>query len=776
MLKRLGIFTLLTLLLGSVWSVEAGQVYRARLASGSLDPVTDNNPTILATSCPNGTLATSISPLTITGQASDNSSVSVSCTNDKGGACVVTGTTSWSASVTLAADDTNTITFTASDGSPPNGTASCVVTYTTPDPTDPVLTITGPTSNPDYGSTTLTNLVMSGTCQDNVACTQVRCQVNSGPWVTDSSVANGWSLTVSLSVGSNIVSCEGFDAQNNAGTASMTAERTIDTGTPVVTITALNDVAYSGPITTTTGAVKFSGTATDAGGVVRVRIFPCDASAFALQNSAAQSVTNTNGNPPDPTNWTWSRSNKRVALGTHTYCARAWDGDGNMGEATPVTITYTAPVIIHTSTAGVPPARQNTAWSYKVYAEQGTGSVVWDNGSGGSTFADGDCAGLSISEVQDGAYEAALISGTPTGLGNCSLTLRATDNGNSALWNATLVIQSGALTGPHEHYDALVAHGTSNGNLVINNSFRTTADRAAAGISSTSPYWTTTADGNWGRLEFDEVQYSGFTSIAAHIYFGPTKPTYADGSVLYHWEMMWGPGLMSFQCLGGSGNQFQSSYSHKEAQAPTDRSSDPGTDHTIYTEMQVGFYNGDGQAADCAHVGEAGWRFYGEEPRSDTGVKLMPDKQQPGVPTCGTPASNENYPLKMYTVYTITLLVEIGKSEADFSEWAACANAAALRSGSYYRITAWIQGEFDTAPTRQLWLVPNDYFKDRTQTPFYDRLSGWWGEYDTSSNAGALLGLSTDSYIYTRNVIALRNYTLPATPETDTLIFRQPRR
>ena len=102
------------------------------------------------------TLATTTTPLaSLSGTASDNVGVTqVTWVNDRGGSGTATGTTSWSVSNIALSSGANVLTVTARDAAGNLGTDVLTVTYTPPDTTLPVATITGPTSAATFATTT----------------------------------------------------------------------------------------------------------------------------------------------------------------------------------------------------------------------------------------------------------------------------------------------------------------------------------------------------------------------------------------------------------------------------------------------------------------------------------------------------------------------------------------------------------------------------------------------------------------------------------------------
>ena len=81
------------------------------------------------------------------------------------------------------------------------------------DITDPVVTITGPTSSATY-ATSSTPLTVSGTCTDNINCASVSCSNSAGGSGTATGTGS-WSQNLVLTAGENVITCTGVDAAAN---------------------------------------------------------------------------------------------------------------------------------------------------------------------------------------------------------------------------------------------------------------------------------------------------------------------------------------------------------------------------------------------------------------------------------------------------------------------------------------------------------------------------------------------------------------------------------
>ena len=203
------------------WTVAAGDT--------TAPAVSITTPTSVAT------YTTSTTPLTVGGTASDAVGVTqVTWANDRGGSGTATGATfiKLASGITLLAGS-NVITITARDAAGNTSTDSLTVTYTAPDTTAPVATITTPTSVTTFTAST-TPLTVGGTASDAVGVTQVT-------WANDrggSGTAIGttsWSASgITLLGGSNVITITARDAAGNTSTDTLTVTYTApDTTAPV---------------------------------------------------------------------------------------------------------------------------------------------------------------------------------------------------------------------------------------------------------------------------------------------------------------------------------------------------------------------------------------------------------------------------------------------------------------------------------------------------------------------------------------------------------------
>jgi hypothetical protein len=168
------------------------------------------------------TFATSVATLSLRGTASDNVGVTrVTWSNNRGGSGTATGTTNWSALVTLQGGS-NVLTVTARDAAGNTATDTITATYSATDTTKPVINIT----NPESASLTLSadSLTVRGTASDNVGVTQVRWR-NSLGWDGVATGTSNWSAIVKLWKGVNVITFTVRDAAGNTVTKSITVTK-----------------------------------------------------------------------------------------------------------------------------------------------------------------------------------------------------------------------------------------------------------------------------------------------------------------------------------------------------------------------------------------------------------------------------------------------------------------------------------------------------------------------------------------------------------------------
>ena len=201
------------------------------------DPVDTEDPVVLIVD-PDPELLHSVdtTPVVITGTASDNIGVTVvTWANSRGGGGSATGTTSWTAVVPLA-EGANTITITAHDAAGNTGIDDIYIELNYDPPpadTDPVVTITIPTSSPT-AAVSVTPLSLGGTAEDDVGVTGVEWSNSRGGGGNVTGIEN-WTQDVPLYEGVNVITITATDTELNTGDDVITVTYTAPTAPPTPT-------------------------------------------------------------------------------------------------------------------------------------------------------------------------------------------------------------------------------------------------------------------------------------------------------------------------------------------------------------------------------------------------------------------------------------------------------------------------------------------------------------------------------------------------------------
>jgi hypothetical protein len=186
------------------------------------------------------------------------------------------------------------------------------------DTTPPTVSISSPTA----GANATGTITVSGLATDNMGVTKVELWVDGvlNTSTTSPSYGFGWN-SASVTNAAHTLTVKAYDAAGNVGQASVgvTVANVIvpDTQPPTVAITSPTNGAHVAPNT------KINVSASDNVGVSQVSIYIDGVLKYT--GSAA----------PYTYNW----STKKVASGTHTITANAWDKAGNVGSASPISVT-----------------------------------------------------------------------------------------------------------------------------------------------------------------------------------------------------------------------------------------------------------------------------------------------------------------------------------------------------------------------------------------------------------------------------------------------------
>jgi hypothetical protein len=341
-------------------------------------PDTTNPAVAITGPTSSATHATSVTPMTLSGTASDNVGVTqVIWSNDRGGSGTASGTASWSATGVVLQSGANVITVTARDAAGNTAADTLTVTYTPPDTTSPGVAINTPTSASTYTSGGAT-MSLGGTASDNVGVTQVTWANNRGGNGTATGTTS-WSVaSITLQDGSNTLTVTARDAAGNTATDILTVTYNApDTTAPVVTIT---QPTSSSTFSTTGTTASVSGTASDAVGVTQVT--------WANDRGGNGTATGTTS---------WSVSGITLQNGSNVITINARDAAGNTATDT-LTISSTQPLTLSSLTAnqtspqlvGTPvtftavAANGTAPYSYKWWVFDGANWTVLQNWTSGS--------------------------------------------------------------------------------------------------------------------------------------------------------------------------------------------------------------------------------------------------------------------------------------------------------------------------------------------------------------------------------------------------------
>jgi len=301
---------------------------------------------------------------------------SVSWVSDRGGSGTATGTSNWSIPVVGLQVGNNVITVTARDAAGNAGTDVLTVTYTVPDTTVPVVTITGPTTGSSY-STSSSTMTISGTGSDNVGVTAVTWSTDRGSSGTASGTTNWTASSVALQGGANVVTVTARDAAGNLGRATLTVTYTPpDTSAPTISI--LGPTSASS-YNTTSSVVTLGGTSSDNMGV-----------------TAVTWASNRGGSGFSSGTTNWSVPSVSLQGGSNVITMTAQDAAGNKGTAV-LTVNYTVPdTTLPVVTITGPTSADTYATNSPSFSIGGTASdnvgvtqVTWQNSLGGSGTATG---------------------------------------------------------------------------------------------------------------------------------------------------------------------------------------------------------------------------------------------------------------------------------------------------------------------------------------------------------------------------------------------------
>ncbi|HWR26690.1 MAG TPA: Ig-like domain-containing protein, partial [candidate division Zixibacteria bacterium] len=342
------------------------------------------------------------SAITVTGTTSDDGGVSmVEIRVGTGSWQTASGTTSWSAPITLS-EGQNTIFARAIDIAGRIRETSVTVTS---DTTFPAIAITSHSNGQKLNASAIT---VTGTASDNDGLSTVEIRVGTGSWQTAQGTSP-WSAQVTLSEGQNIIFARAIDTAGNVQETSVTV--TSDTTLPAIAI-----ISHSNGQKLNASAITVTGTASDNDGVNTVEI--------RVGAGSWQTASGT-------TSWSAPIT---LSDGQNTIFARAIDIAGNVQE-TSVTVTSDT----------IPPAMAITSHSN---GQKLNASIITVTGTAS------DNIGLNTVEVRVGAGSWQTAQGTSSWSAQVTLSegqniifARATDMvGNTRETTLTVNLDTGVPT------------------------------------------------------------------------------------------------------------------------------------------------------------------------------------------------------------------------------------------------------------------------------------------------------------------------------------------
>ena len=190
--------------------------------------------------------------------------------------------------------------------------------YVTPDTSAPIVSITSPAD----ASTVAGTIDVSVSATDNVGVTKIELYVDTQLVAQSSSASAIFSLnTLNYPDGAHTLQARAYDAAGNVGTKSISVtvknSTTADTTVPVATITS---PANNAQVTSPTQKIYVTGT--DNVGVVKLELY-IDGKFFGSSTSSSA---------------VFSWNTVKVAKGSHTLGAYAFDAAGNVGASALVTV------------------------------------------------------------------------------------------------------------------------------------------------------------------------------------------------------------------------------------------------------------------------------------------------------------------------------------------------------------------------------------------------------------------------------------------------------
>ena len=176
------------------------------------------------------------------------------------------------------------------------------------DTQNPTVAITYPTGGSLISNS---NIVVSGTSNDDIRVTSVRVRLNQAALWSTAAGTNSWGIPLTLIPGTNVIEAQSFDASGKSSSiASVNVELELGGDETNPTVSVIH--SPNNPLTTDT--VTLTATASDESGISQIRIFVND----VLTRTCTFTTT-------------CATSARTYSIDTHTYYAEAVDGAGNVG-------------------------------------------------------------------------------------------------------------------------------------------------------------------------------------------------------------------------------------------------------------------------------------------------------------------------------------------------------------------------------------------------------------------------------------------------------------
>lgn len=578
-------------------------------------------------------------------------------------------------------------------------------------PPNPAVLILLPTTQDTY-STSASALTLSGSCQDDVACTSVTWSC--ATCTTTSGTATGtasWSFSVTLASGANTITVTGHDASANTGTDTLTATYSAsDASPPTPTITTNGGSNYS----VTTGTTSLAGTCSDNVGCTNITV----------------SLTDGSGTCTGTSSWT---CNDIALKPCTTSCANTitvtgFDQAGNTGTDS-IVVTQNVPLSI--TTVSLNACTLNVACTLYVDATGGDGVYTFTKQTGSwltgspafaitTTSNRGVITGTCTSGGETQAVTFRVTDGALTTADSGSITLRCTDPATSTYFQTI-----SALAAAQAITDCVTTGDTKGCSLQRQSQL----DILAQNPNDPQAY-TYDAAANAAKLTWLRTDASPKSTIRI-----PVHQT--TGTLLFIWDIKYGISWARSACGGNIPDALAAAYSHKEFQLA--HSADGTGEGTIFFENKTYFDTTSPYTCASGNVGYLGVRIYGNNPYSFgssilTNLKILdPNPVQAGAAAPGTngagTATVKTTPFKHGQWTRYWLEYRLNQDASAFTSWNSTYGIT-VPAGTYHMASLWAAGE-DWGPVRLIYQMPHQRVKGTGAT--LTGIAKFWYEHNTSA-------------------------------------------